>query len=138
MGASYGPVGTEIPTRSMDSRGRPRPPNSAASTACLQTEDLSAYTSSGGRVAVSIHKDVDKIVVFIEDNGVGLSDEGLPHVFERFHRCDPSRSQPGGGLGLSLVEATVKAHGGNVAVASSPGKGATFEITLPRASAMKD
>ena len=67
----------------------------------------------------------------------GLSVEDQARIFERFYRADPSRVRNGGegsGLGLSIVDAVMKAHGGSVTVTSEPGKGATFTLFFP----MKD
>ena len=67
------------------------------------------------------------------DTGPGMAPEVAAHVFERFYRSDPSRSrlQGGAGLGLSIVEAIVSAHGGRAEVSSTPGAGTTVTIHLP-------
>jgi len=72
-------------------------------------------------------------IIEIADNGIGIPEESLPHIFERFYRVDKSRSreQGGVGLGLSIVQSLVEAHGGTIAVASVPNLGTTFTITLP-------
>jgi signal transduction histidine kinase len=90
------------------------------------------YTPTEGTVTVSINGDTDQIFLSVSDTGIGISGEGLAKVFERFYRCDPSRSHAGVGLGLSLVMAIARSHGGDVAVTSSPGKGSTFTVSLPR------
>jgi len=91
------------------------------------------YTPSGGRVEVSLAENEKKeITIAIRDTGIGISDADLLHVFERFYRCDRSRSQPGTGLGLSLARAIARAHGGNIAVTSALDQGSTFTITLPK------
>lgn len=93
------------------------------------------YTQSGGTVDISVHeKDEKSVVVSVKDTGIGISSSDLPHIFERFYRGDPSRAQTGSGLGLSLARAIAQAHGGDIAVASSPNKGSTFTVTLPRSS----
>lgn len=92
------------------------------------------YTSSGGTVTVSVDQKDDEATISVKDTGAGMSEDDLPHIFDRFYRCDRSRSKPGVGLGLSLVRATVKAHGGKINVASSPGEGSTFEISFPRST----
>jgi signal transduction histidine kinase len=89
------------------------------------------YTPTEGTVTVSINGDTDQIFLSVSDTGIGISGEGLANVFERFYRCDPSRSHAGVGLGLSLVMAIARSHGGDVAVTSSPGKGSTFTVSLP-------
>jgi heavy metal sensor kinase len=90
------------------------------------------YTPSDGPVAVSVHSDDRRsVVVSVRDTGVGISPKDIPHIFERFYRCDPSRPQTGIGLGLSLAQAIAHAHGGNIVVISIPDKGSTFTVTLP-------
>ena len=90
------------------------------------------YTQSGETVTVSLSGDEKQVVVSFRDNGVGISKDDLPHIFDRFYRCDQSRSQTGSGLGLSLALAIAKSHGGNITAMSSPKNGTIFSITLPR------
>jgi signal transduction histidine kinase len=92
------------------------------------------YTPTEGTVTVSINGDTGQIFLSVSDTGVGISGEGLAKVFDRFYRCDPSRSHAGVGLGLSLVMAIARSHGGDVAATSSPGRGSTFTVSLPRKS----
>jgi signal transduction histidine kinase len=89
------------------------------------------YTLPGGEVAISMKEDSDKVMISIRDNGLGISADNLPHIFERFFRCDKSRSEAGIGLGLTLAKAIAVSHGGDIAVQSSPGRGSTFTIVLP-------
>ena len=70
----------------------------------------------------------------VSDTGVGISEADLLHIFERFYRCDQSRSEPGTGLGLSLARAIARAHGGDITVTSTVNQGSTFTITLPKAA----
>jgi two-component system, OmpR family, phosphate regulon sensor histidine kinase PhoR len=76
-----------------------------------------------------------EVVISVEDEGVGIEQEHLSRLFERFYRVDKARSRKmgGTGLGLSIVKHTALAHGGRVDVLSAPGKGSTFFIYLPRA-----
>ena len=91
------------------------------------------YTPSGGAVKVSVsNKDGREVVVTVQDTGIGIPGEDLPHVFERFYRCDHSRSEPGTGLGLSLARAFARAHQGDITVTSAVGQGSIFTLTLPR------
>jgi len=91
------------------------------------------YTPSGGAVKVSLsEKDGEEVVVAVQDSGIGIPAGDLPHIFERFYRCDHSRSQPGTGLGLSLARAFARAHQGDIAVTSTSGQGSTFTLTLPK------
>ena len=90
------------------------------------------YTQSGGTITVLLSGDEKQVVVSFRDNGVGISEDDLPHIFDRFYRCDQSRSQTGSGLGLSLALAIARSHGGNITAMSSPKNGSIFSITLPR------
>lgn len=92
------------------------------------------YTPAPGTVTVSVSRDEKVGIIAIKDTGVGISPDELPHIFRRFYRCDRSRTMPGTGLGLTLVEAIVRAHRGQIVVASTPNVGTTFTITLPAAS----
>jgi len=90
------------------------------------------YTESEGTIKVSLDGDASQVLLSVEDTGDGISGDDLANIFERFYRCDPSRSEAGVGLGLSLVMAIARSHGGEVAVTSYPGKGSTFIVSLPR------
>ena len=93
------------------------------------------YTSSGGKIDVSVAETKDhNITISIKDTGVGISGADLKRIFERFYRCDQSRSQPGTGLGLSLARAIARAHGGDITVTSTVNQGSTFNITLPKSA----
>jgi signal transduction histidine kinase len=96
-----------------------------------------AYTPAGGTVWVSAEPVDRSVRIDVRDTGCGIAAEHLPNVFERFYRADPSRARAtgGAGLGLALVKQFVTAHGGEVAVASTPGSGSRFSFTLPVAQA---
>jgi heavy metal sensor kinase len=91
------------------------------------------YTPTGGAVNVSLSDNGGReAVVTVQDTGIGIPPDDLPRVFERFYRCDQSRSQPGTGLGLSLARAIARAHQGDITVASALNMGSTFTLTLPK------
>lgn len=90
------------------------------------------YTPAEGTVTISVNGDEDQVLISFNDTGIGISRHDLPHIFDRFYRCDQSRSQSGIGLGLSLALAIARVHGGNITVTSHPGKGSIFTATLPR------
>lgn len=92
------------------------------------------YTNSGGKVIVSVEGMQTQIKISVEDNGIGIDKKDLPHIFERFYRADRSRSASRSGLGLSLAQAIIKAHYGEITVESSPHKGSRFTVLLPRIS----
>jgi signal transduction histidine kinase len=93
------------------------------------------YTPPSGRVIVSLRRDGDKVQLAVEDTGVGISPDDLPHVFDRFYRADPARSRdPGGtGLGLPIARWIARQHGGDVTLASMTGRGTTATVDLPSA-----
>ena len=81
---------------------------------------------------VEAGQDDGQVEVKVLDQGVGIPQEHLPRLFERFYRVDPSRSRKvgGTGLGLAIVKHIAQAHGGKVGVESAPGRGSTFTIYL--------
>ncbi len=89
------------------------------------------YSRPGGRVMISVRSAANQAVISFRDTGIGIPAEEIPQIWDRLYRGDKSRSQPGLGLGLSLVKAIVGAHGGEVEVHSKPGAGADFTIRLP-------
>jgi heavy metal sensor kinase len=95
-------------------------------------ENAIKYTSEGGLVEVLLSKreGEDRAALSVCDTGPGIPASDLPHIFERFYRGDPSRSQPGAGLGLSFALAVARAHGGDITVRSLP-EGSTFTAYLP-------
>ncbi len=94
------------------------------------------YSTVDGFVHTSVSVEGDKVVITVEDNGIGIPDEDMDHIFERFYRVDKMRSRAigGTGLGLSIVQDTVAARGGSITVAHRPsGRGTVFTVTLPLA-----
>jgi heavy metal sensor kinase len=91
------------------------------------------YTPAPGTVDIrGFHdKGSEKINISIKDSGIGIDTEDLPKIFSRFYRCDHSRAAGGSGLGLSLARAIFHAHGGEIHVASTLGKGSVFSFYLP-------
>jgi len=93
------------------------------------------YTPNGGRVTVRWGSAGGQAWVEVEDTGIGITSADLPRIFERFYRADKARVRDAGGtgLGLAIVKHLVQSMRGTVRVASQPGKGTTFRVTLPRA-----
>ena len=96
-------------------------------------ENAIKYTPDGGTITVTLRRMGRDAVLEISDTGVGIPEEDLPHVFDRFYRVDKARSRDTGGtgLGLSIVQQIVRLHAGSVTVTSQPGKGTTFTVQLP-------
>lgn len=92
------------------------------------------FTPEGGSITVSLDETEQAAAFTVSDTGDGIAPEDLPYIFEQFYRADPSRSRAtgGSGIGLSIVEAIVKAHGGTISVSSVPGEGSAFTVTLPK------
>jgi len=93
------------------------------------------YSNEGGKVLIKVSDAPDNMVnISVLDNGIGISPEHLPRLFERFYRSDKARSraQGGTGLGLAIVKHIAQAHKGTVSVNSEPGKGTVFTMTLPK------
>jgi PAS domain S-box-containing protein len=92
------------------------------------------YTDPGGRVEVSVFEEGDSAVLRVSDTGVGIPEENLPNLFDRFYRVnkDRSRTTGGSGLGLAISKQIVDLHGGELSVESQVDKGSTFEVRLPK------
>ncbi len=88
------------------------------------------YGIPGGYVRLTAKNINDSMLITIEDNGIGISKEDLPNIFDRFYRADKSRDRSGTGLGLSIVKWIVDEHNGKITVSSEPGIGTTFSITI--------
>ena len=91
------------------------------------------FTPENGEVDVSLQVERDSVTLAVRDNGCGMSEDDLQNVFKRFYRADNSRSLPGNGLGLSLVQAIVKAHNGSIEISSQINEGTVVWVTLPLA-----
>ena len=91
------------------------------------------YTPHGGAITLTLHRDGEMAEIRVRDTGIGISQEDQEKIFDRFYRVDKARSraQGGVGLGLSIVEWTIRAHNGEIAVESEPGVGSTFIVRLP-------
>ena len=95
------------------------------------------YSGTDGFVHAAARVDGDWVVLTVEDNGIGIPEDDLPHIFERFYRVDKMRSRAigGTGLGLSIVKDTVESRGGRITAAPRPEGGTVFTVYLPRAEA---
>ncbi len=91
------------------------------------------YTPQSGTIKLSLGKENGRVKIVVEDNGIGISEEDIPHIFDRFYRAEAVRtaSSDGGGLGLSICQWLVKLHHGSITVRSELHKGSTFTVALP-------
>jgi two-component system heavy metal sensor histidine kinase CusS len=95
-----------------------------------------AHCSAGDAIVLSAQRQDGQIRFEIQDTGSGISADAMPRVFDRFYRADPARSRDSGGagLGLAIVKQIVILHGGEVRIASGPGRGTTVSVVLPQSS----
>jgi signal transduction histidine kinase len=92
------------------------------------------FTPRGGTIRVTLADDPTRMILRVEDSGIGIPTEAQEKIFVPFYQVDSSlaRPFPGAGLGLAIVRHVVESHGGQVTVRSAPGSGSTFTIVLPR------
>lgn len=91
------------------------------------------YGCDGGFVRMELTREGNEAIIRVTDDGEGLSEDALKHVFDRFWRGDSARATQGTGIGLAIVAAAARAHGGEAQAQSAPGKGSCFIIRLPAA-----
>lgn len=96
-------------------------------------ENAVKYGKPGGYAKLTLSSSGVHAKCTVSDDGIGIAPEHLSRIWERFYRVDASRTEEGEGLGLSMVDALVKAHGGRVEVGSKPGEGSSFTVSLPLA-----
>ena len=92
------------------------------------------FTQPGGQIALSVVQEAGSVRYIVADTGAGIPAEDVPHVFARFWQKRPAAGMRGTGLGLAIVRGIVEAHGGQVSLESSPGKGSRFSFTIPTQS----
>jgi signal transduction histidine kinase len=98
---------------------------------CNLLDNAVKYTGQGGSVTIGARDEGDLIRIEVSDTGVGIPEKDLTRIFERLYRVDPSRSEKGLGLGLSIARAIARAHGGSLTVASVLGESSTFSLRIP-------
>lgn len=92
------------------------------------------YTHEGGRVLISLEHDQNFVYLVVNDNGIGISPQDQPYIFDRLYRADPSRTRAtgGAGIGLAIAKAIVETHKGQISVISQENKGTEFTVILPK------
>jgi two-component system OmpR family sensor kinase len=100
--------------------------------ASILLDNAVKYTPNGGRVTVSVGDRDASVELAVSDTGVGIPEDELPLIFERFHRADAARAEDGAGLGLSIARQIAEAHGGTIEARSKVGAGSEFVLVLPR------
>jgi two-component system, OmpR family, sensor kinase len=100
--------------------------------ASILLDNAVKYTPYGGSVKVMVGEEDGGVALAVSDTGVGISEDQLPLVFERFYRADAARAEDGVGLGLSIARQIAEAHGGTIEARSNLGVGSTFVLLLPR------
>jgi len=100
--------------------------------ASILLDNAVKYTPEGGSVHVRVEEKDGGAALAVSDTGVGISEEQLPLVFDRFYRADAARTEEGVGLGLSIARQIAEAHGGTIEAMSKLGVGSTFVLLLPR------
>jgi signal transduction histidine kinase len=100
--------------------------------ASILLDNAVKYTPHGGSVEVTVEEHDGGVALAVSDTGVGIPEDKLPLIFERFYRADAARAEEGVGLGLSIARQIAEAHGGTIQARSRPGVGSTFVLLLPR------
>jgi signal transduction histidine kinase len=91
------------------------------------------YNTPGGKLTVTLYREEENAVIAVKDTGVGIPEESVGHVFERFYRVDKARARKtgGSGLGLSIVRNMVERNGGQISLESKVGEGSLFTLRFP-------
>ncbi|MGL5512647.1 MAG: sensor histidine kinase [Sporomusa sp.] len=97
----------------------------------ILTDNAIRHTKAGGVVTIQLQARHNAAILTVCDTGEGIAAEHLDKIFNRFYQADPSRSDGGSGLGLSIAKLIIESHAGTIAVSSRPGKGTSFIMTLP-------
>jgi two-component system, OmpR family, sensor kinase len=99
--------------------------------ASILLDNAIKYTPDGGTVTVGVRGRGDRVELEVSDTGVGIREDELPLIFERFHRADAARAEDGAGLGLSIARQIAETHGGTIKAESKVGAGSAFMLVLP-------
>lgn len=97
----------------------------------ILVENAVKYTGAGGVIRLETRAGDDQVAVTVADDGMGISPEHLPRIFDRFYRAPEARDREGSGLGLVIARWIATQHGGTITVESAPGRGSRFTVVLP-------
>jgi len=125
------------PTHSAPSAGQAPPPVSGDSKSLERAltalvDNAIKFSPHGGEVKINLTEDIEKVLIAVEDHGIGIAKENLPRIFDRFYHLEKSGDDlySGLGLGLAITRQVIEQHQGSLDVTSAPGKGSTFTLTL--------
>ena len=90
------------------------------------------YSPDGGDISLSAIQVGHQVGIQVQDSGLGMSDEAVKRIYDRFYRADPSCNTPGTGLGMSVVKEIIDLHGGQIDIKSESGQGTTVALWLPQ------
>jgi signal transduction histidine kinase len=98
------------------------------------------YTANGGHIHIEAHTTDEGVLISVSDNGMGIPEDDLPRLFERFYRVEKARTSDAGGtgLGLAIAKEILDAHGGEIRVESVSGEGTNVHVLLPYESLLTD
>jgi signal transduction histidine kinase len=89
------------------------------------------YNKNGGFINIRLFKKENNVIIIFEDNGIGISKEDLPYVFDRFYQASRARTGKGSGIGLAIVKEITALHNGKISIKSKLGKGSQVKVSLP-------
>ena len=93
-----------------------------------------SYNKDGGWAGLEVNESGNDVIIKVSDGGIGIAEEDIGRIWDRFYQADPSRSGGGAGLGLSIVRILTECQGGSVSVESVRGEGSTFTVRIPKSS----
>ena len=123
--------GRKIGLRQIDRISLMAEPDLLRQLLLILVDNAIRYTPHGRTITLSLSQDSTWAMLQVDDAGIGIPPEDLPHIFRRFYRGRQTRAVPGTGLGLAIAKSIVEQHGGHITVESTPGRGSTFTAYLP-------
>ncbi|WP_025745646.1 sensor histidine kinase [Kallotenue papyrolyticum] len=109
-------------------------PDALKQVLLILVDNALKFTPVTGTIRIATAAREQSVAISVQDTGIGIAPEALPHIFERFYRADSARTGGGSGLGLAIAKTLIEHQGGTISVESAPGRGSTFTVVLPRAA----